>query len=104
MLTGSLGRYTREECRALIEKNGGTVTSGVSSRTDIVIAGDKAGSKLAKAEELGIEMMSEEGDGVPPAGFGRTLTSAVSPSLCFSSGRKGVREATAPFWELRRAL
>ena len=60
VLTGSLGRYTREECRALIEKNGGTVTSGVSSRTDIVIAGDKAGSKLAKAEELGIEMMSEE--------------------------------------------
>ena len=60
VLTGSLGRYTREECRALIEKNGGTVTSGVSSRTDIVIAGDKAGSKLAKAEELGIEVMSEE--------------------------------------------
>ncbi len=60
VLTGSLSRYTREECRALIEKNGGTVTSGVSSRTDIVIAGDKAGSKLAKAEELGIEVMSEE--------------------------------------------
>ena len=60
VLTGSLSRYTREECRALIEKNGCTVTSGVSSRTDIVIAGDKAGSKLAKAEELGIEVMSEE--------------------------------------------
>ncbi len=60
VLTGSLSRYTREECRALIEKHGGTVTSGVSSRTDIVIAGDKAGSKLTKAEELGIELMSEE--------------------------------------------
>ena len=60
VLTGSLGRYTREECRALIEKHGGTVTSGVSSRTDIVIAGDKAGSKLARAEELKFEVMSEE--------------------------------------------
>ena len=60
VLTGSLNGYTREECRALIEKHGGSVASGVSSRTDIVVAGEKAGSKLARAEELGIEVMSEE--------------------------------------------
>lgn len=60
VLTGSLSRYTRDECRALIERHGGSVTSGVSRRTDIVIAGDKAGSKLARAEELGLEVMSEE--------------------------------------------
>ena len=60
VLTGSLSRYTREECRALIEKHGGSVASGVSSRTDIVVAGEKAGSKLARAQELGIEVMSEE--------------------------------------------
>ena len=60
VLTGSLSRYTREECRALIEKHGGSVTSGVSSRTDIVVAGEKAGSKLARAQELDIEVMSEE--------------------------------------------
>ena len=60
VLTGNLSRYTRKECRALIERHGGSVTSGVSSRTDIVVAGEKAGSKLARAEELGIEVMSEE--------------------------------------------
>ena len=60
VLTGSLSRYTREECRALIERHGGSVASGVSSRTDIVVAGDKAGSKLARAKELDIEVMSEE--------------------------------------------
>ena len=60
VLTGSLSGYTREECRALIEKHGGSVASGVSSRTDIVVAGDKAGSKLARAKKLDIEVMSEE--------------------------------------------
>ncbi|MCY3760272.1 MAG: NAD-dependent DNA ligase LigA, partial [Gemmatimonadetes bacterium] len=60
VLTGSLSRYTRDECSALIERHGGSVTTGVSRRTDIVIAGDKAGTKLARAQELGVEVMSEE--------------------------------------------
>ncbi len=60
VLTGTLSKYTREEAADLIQKQGGRVTSSVSQSTDFVIAGEKAGSKLAKAEKLGIKVLSED--------------------------------------------
>lgn len=59
VLTGSLSEFTRDEARALIEAEGGIVQSSVSKQTDIVIAGESAGSKLKKAEELGKKIIDE---------------------------------------------
>ena len=60
VLTGSLERFTREEAKERIESFGGSVTSSVSKKTDVVIAGKDAGSKLKKANELGILVWDEE--------------------------------------------
>jgi DNA ligase (NAD+) len=59
VLTGKLDSLTRDEARALIEGRGGRVTSTVSKKTDYVIAGEDAGSKLDKAVELGLRVMDE---------------------------------------------
>ncbi|MBQ6755922.1 MAG: NAD-dependent DNA ligase LigA [Oscillospiraceae bacterium] len=59
VLTGTLEKYTRDEAKALIEANGGKVSGSVSKKTGIVLAGEAAGSKLTKAEELGIKIISE---------------------------------------------
>ena len=59
VLTGSLPDLTREEATALITKAGGRVTSSVSKKTDYVVAGESAGSKLAKAERLGVKVIDE---------------------------------------------
>ncbi len=59
VLTGSLPTYTRNEAKALIEKHGGKTTSSVSKNTDYVLAGESAGSKLDKANELGIKVLNE---------------------------------------------
>ncbi len=60
VLTGTLAEMTRDEARAAIEAAGGKVTGSVSSRTDYLVAGDKAGSKRDKAEKLGVPVLSED--------------------------------------------
>lgn len=60
VLTGKLEQLTRNEAKAKIEELGGTVTGSVSKKTDLVIAGADAGSKLTKAEQLGIEVWNED--------------------------------------------
>ncbi len=59
VLTGALAKFTREDARRLIEEQGGKVASNVSSKTDFVIVGEEAGSKLDKAKKLGIKMLDE---------------------------------------------
>ena len=60
VLTGSLEKYTREEATQIIEKFGGKVSNSVSKKTSYVLAGEEAGSKLTKAQELGVQIISEE--------------------------------------------
>lgn len=60
VLTGTLSNYTRDEAGALIIKHGGTVSSSVSKKTTYVLAGEEAGSKLTKAQQLGVAILSQE--------------------------------------------
>ncbi len=59
VLTGSLPTYKRGEATAMIEQNGGEVAASVSKTVDIVLAGEEAGSKLEKAQKLGIKIIDE---------------------------------------------
>ncbi len=59
VLTGTLESFSRDELKEKLESLGAKVTGSVSSKTDLVIAGESAGSKLAKAEELGVEVWDE---------------------------------------------
>lgn len=60
VLTGKLVEYTREDAKEKIQNLGGKVTGSVSKKTDIVVAGEEAGSKLTKAQSLGIEVWDEQ--------------------------------------------
>ena len=60
VLTGKLDKFTRDAASKLIIERGGLVKGSVTKNTDYVIAGEKAGTKLSKAFELGITILSEE--------------------------------------------
>ena len=60
VLTGTLEHYTRDEASQIIENFGGKTSSSVSKKTDYVLAGEDAGSKLRKANELGVKVITEE--------------------------------------------
>ena len=60
VLTGTLEKFTRKEASDLIEKHGGKTSGSVSKKTDYVLAGEDAGSKLTKAQSLGVEIITEE--------------------------------------------
>jgi DNA ligase (NAD+) len=60
VVTGTLVKYTRDEIEELITRHGGRAASSVSKNTDYLVAGDKAGSKLEKAQQLGVPVISEE--------------------------------------------
>jgi len=60
VLTGTLPTLSREQAAALIEAAGGKVQSSVSKKTSMVLAGEEAGSKLVKAQELGVMIISEQ--------------------------------------------
>ena len=60
VLTGTLAKYTRDEARKMIEDAGGRVSGAVSKKTDYVVAGNDAGSKLDKAKELGVPVIEEK--------------------------------------------
>ena len=60
VLTGTLARHTRDEAKELIENAGGRVSGSVSKKTDYVVAGSDAGSKLDKARELGVNVIGEQ--------------------------------------------
>jgi DNA ligase (NAD+) len=87
VLTGTLNKYSRSEVGELIERCGGKVASTVSRKTDFVVAGPAAGSKLKKAQDLGVEIWDEE----------RLLTTLAEVE---SSSHKPIREqGTLPFFE-----
>ena len=60
VLTGALSRFTRDEASAIIESYGGKASGSVSKKTSFVVAGENAGSKLTKAQSLGIPVLTEE--------------------------------------------
>jgi DNA ligase (NAD+) len=61
VVTGSLKDFTRDAAKEAIESRGGKAAPAVSKNTDFVVAGDAAGSKLQKAEELGVAVLDEAG-------------------------------------------
>jgi DNA ligase (NAD+) len=60
VVTGKLTKYTRDDIHDMIKAHGGRASSSVTSKTDYLVAGEKAGSKLAKAEKLGVTVLTED--------------------------------------------
>jgi DNA ligase (NAD+) len=60
VVTGTLTNFSRDEIQDLIRQHGGKAASSVSKKTDYVVAGESAGSKLTKAQELGVKILSED--------------------------------------------
>ena len=60
VVTGTLTRFTRTEIKELIQQHGGRASSSVSKKTHFLVAGEAAGSKLDKAQELGVKVLSED--------------------------------------------
>ena len=60
VLTGTLTRFDRKTAQAMIEERGGKASGSVSKKTTYVVAGEAAGNKLTKAQELGIPVLSED--------------------------------------------
>jgi DNA ligase (NAD+) len=89
VLTGTLPTLTRPEAKALVEGAGGKVTGSVSKKTSLVVAGEAAGSKLAKAEELGVPTASE-------ADLRALLDGALDPAAFFSDAEAASRNGEAP--------
>ena len=59
VITGALPTWSREQAAAVIKEHGGRVTGSVSGKTDYLLAGERAGSKLGKAQKLGVSIMTE---------------------------------------------
>ena len=59
VITGTLNRMERKDAELLVERAGGNATGSVSGKTDLLVAGEKAGSKLKKAKDLGVEVIDE---------------------------------------------
>ncbi len=59
-MTGSLKNHSRDEAKEIIRRQGGKIVSAVSKNVDFLLAGEKAGSKLKKAQELGIKIVGED--------------------------------------------
>ena len=60
VVTGTLSRHSRQEAEELIRRHGGKAASSVSKKTSLVVAGESAGSKLTKAQELGVRVVDED--------------------------------------------
>ena len=86
VLTGVLERFTREEAGALIEARGGKVSGSVSKKTSYVVAGENAGSKLRKANELAIPVLTEEEFAAMLGGGGTPESGASAPEAAPGPG------------------